>query len=79
MIATLLIVALFGLEAEPMCFASDVQRVCCPSACAAKNGKEWTHANEILRGCMLGLGCKSGVESATVFMRCSCPSKGGTS
>lgn len=57
----------------PMCFASDVKQLCCPSACAAKNtpGK-WTQANEILRGCMRGLGCKSGVDSATVGMLCDC-------
>ncbi len=79
MIATLLIVTLFGLEAEPMCFASDVKALCCPSACAAKNSPKWSQADDILRSCMRGLGCKSGIDSATVGMRCDCPSKGGGS
>lgn len=66
-------------QVEPVCFASDVQRVCCPGACAARDGKEWPRANEILRGCMRGIGCKSGVDSATVFMKCKCQPKGGAS
>lgn len=62
----------FGVEVEPMCFASDVRALCCPSACAAKNtpGK-WTQADEMLRSCARSIGCKS-VESWTVGMRCEC-------
>ena len=59
--------------ADPLCFSSDVKTVCCPGACAAKNGPKWTQANEILRGCMKGLGCSDDEnKGATVFMRCEC-------
>jgi hypothetical protein len=76
MIATLLIVTWFGLETpEQMCFESDIKALCCPGACAAKNSRKWSQANDVLRGCMRGLGCKSGVDTATVGMRCDCPSK----
>ena len=62
---------MFGLQAEPMCFVSDVQTYCCPSACAAKNGREWPHADDILRSCMAALGCSNN-KTATVFMNCNC-------
>lgn len=60
-------------DAEPLCFASDVKALCCPSACTTKNSPKWERANDILRACMRGLGC-SDAESrgATVFMRCEC-------
>ncbi len=45
------------LEAVPMCFSSDVKQLCCPSACGTKNSPKWTQANDVLRGCMRGLGC----------------------
>jgi hypothetical protein len=74
MLATLLIATLFGIEAEPVvCFSADVQRLCCPAACAAKAGKDWTRADDILRGCMRGIGCgESTTSGATTFMRCGC-------
>lgn len=53
------------------CFASDVKAYCCPSACAVKKSSHWYQANEVLRGCMRGLGCSS-VEGATVYMKCGC-------
>ena len=62
-----------GSDAVPMCFASDVKALCCPGACAAKNGHKWPQVNEILRGCMKGLGCSdSESKGATVFMKCDC-------
>ena len=55
------------------CMASDVRDVCCPGACAAKNGPNWTRADDILRGCMRGLGCEeSDVRGTSVFMACDC-------
>jgi hypothetical protein len=63
----------FHLEAMPMCFSSDVKQLCCRGACSAKNGTKWSQANDILRGCMRGLGCSdSESKGATVFMRCDC-------
>lgn len=60
-------------DAVPMCFASDVKALCCPGACAAKNGPKWSQASEILRGCMKALGCSDGEsKGATVFMKCDC-------
>ena len=53
------------------CFASDVRAYCCPAACATKKSTHWYRANDVLRGCMRGIGC-DGAESATVFMRCGC-------
>ena len=57
-------------EASPMCFASDVRVICCPGACAVKRSVHWTKANEVLRGCMRGIGCED--NTATVGMRCDC-------
>jgi hypothetical protein len=76
MTLTPVLLVLFGFDAEPMCFSSDVQALCCPSACAAKASPRWPEANDVLRGCMRGLGCRTGVDSATVGMRCNCPSSG---
>lgn len=53
------------------CFASDVRAYCCPSACAVKKSSHWYQANDVLRGCARGLGCKR-VDSWTVGMRCNC-------
>jgi hypothetical protein len=65
-----------NLEAVPMCFSSDVKQLCCPSACATKNSPKWTQADQVLRGCMKGIGCSDGEsKNATVGMRCTCPSK----
>ncbi len=72
---------LFGLnlDAAPMCFSSDIQKLCCPSACATKNSSKWTQADGVLRGCMKGIGCSdSESKGATVFMKCNC-GKGGKS
>lgn len=62
-----------GMRApEPLCFQSDVKALCCPSACAAKRDVHlWPRANDVLRGCAKGIGCKS-VDSWTVGMRCNC-------
>lgn len=70
---TMIVGLFFSWEAADMCFSSDVQGICCPAACAAKNGKQWSKADEILRGCMRGIGCNdSTVHGATVGMRCNC-------
>ena len=62
---------------EQVCFASDVKAYCCPAACTVKKGPKWYQADEVLRGCMKGLGCSVGdTKGATVGMRCQC-SKGG--
>jgi len=63
--------------AEPVCFVSDVQKYCCPSACVVKDSPKWHQANDVLRACMRGIGF-SDAESkgATVFTKCSC-GKGG--
>jgi hypothetical protein len=45
----------FNSDAVPMCFASDVRKLCCPSACATKNSPKWPKANEVLRACMRGV------------------------
>lgn len=55
------------------CMTPDVQAMCCPAACAAKAGPHWPDADEVLRGCMRGLGCdEPGTRSATVSMMCWC-------
>ena len=60
-------------DAVPMCFASDVKQLCCPSACATKNSPKWTVANDVLRACMKAIGCSDGEsKDATVGMRCEC-------
>ena len=60
-------------QPEPVCFASDVRALCCPGACAAKNGPKWPQADQILQGCMRGLGCSEGdSKGATVGMKCDC-------
>ncbi len=61
-------------DAVPLCFQSDVKQLCCPSACAVKNSPKWTEANDVLRACAKGIGCKS-VDSWTVGMRCDCQGK----
>jgi len=53
------------------CFTSDVRSVCCPAACAAKNGPNWYRAEGVLRGCMAGLGCER-PDAATIFSKCGC-------
>jgi len=56
------------------CTSWDVKDNCCPAGCAAKNGTQWSKADQILRACMKGLGCSdSDSKSATVFMKCDCP------
>ncbi len=58
-------------QAEPVCFNADVKALCCPGACAVKSSPKWSRANEVLRSCARGLGCKN-VDAWTVFMRCDC-------
>lgn len=68
--------ALGPREALAACASWDVKEACCPAGCAAKNGRMWSKADEILRGCMRGLGCgDSEVKGATVFMKCDCPKR----
>jgi len=62
------------LTASAGCTPWDVKNTCCLAGCAAKRGSNWPKADEILRGCMRGLGCsESEVKGATVFMKCDCP------
>lgn len=69
-------VALGVRSALAGCAPWDVRETCCAAGCAAKNGPQWPKADEILRGCMRGLGCsESEVRGASVFMRCDCPKK----
>ena len=63
-----------NLDAVPMCFASDVAKLCCPSACAVKASPKWTQADQVLRSCAKGIGCKD-VDGWTVGMRCGCSNK----
>lgn len=60
-----------NLDASPMCFQSDVKKLCCPSACAVKDSPKWAEANDVLKGCARGIGCKE-VGGWTVGMRCQC-------
>jgi len=65
-----------NLEGVPMCFMSDVKQLCCPSACATKNSPKWTQADQVLLGCMKGIGCSDGEsKNATVGMKCNCERK----
>ena len=65
-----------NLDAVPLCFSSDIKQYCCPSACATKNSPKWTQADQVLRGCMKGIGCSDGEsKGATVGMKCNCASK----
>ena len=65
-----------NLEVVPMCFSGDVKQLCCPSACATKNSPKWTQANDVLRGCMKGIGCSDGESrNVTVGLECNCGSK----
>jgi hypothetical protein len=69
---------LLGLDLDvvPLCFSSDIQKFCCPSACAVKNSPKWTQADGVLRGCMKGIHCSDGESNgATVGMKCNCTSK----
>lgn len=70
----LLAALLLGLDTpESVCFASDVAKLCCPSACAVKNSPKWEQTNEVLRECMKGIGSSDGEsKDATVSMRCKC-------
>ena len=72
MTAFIMAALLLGMNEDlPMCFSSDVQKLCCPSACATKDSSKWDKANEVLRGCARGIGCKD-VDSWTVGMKCNC-------
>jgi hypothetical protein len=55
------------------CASWDIVENCCPAGCAAQKGSNWPRADDILRGCMRGLGCsEDDVKNATVFMKCDC-------
>jgi hypothetical protein len=63
-------------EALAACTSWDIKENCCPAGCAAKKGSNWPKADDILRGCMRGLGCSEDeVKGATVFMKCDCDKK----
>lgn len=50
---------------------SDVARVCCPAACAARKDVHlWPRANEVLRSCEVAMGEKG--SRHTVEEICSC-------
>lgn len=56
------------------CAPWDIRDNCCPAGCAAKKTNQWPKADNILRGCMRGLGCtEDQTKSATVFIKCDCP------
>jgi hypothetical protein len=58
------------------CASWDIKASCCPAGCAAKNGSNWSKADEILRGCMRGMGCaENDAKGATVFLKCDYPKK----
>ena len=71
-------VLLLGASAEDVvassCTRWDIRDVCCPPACAARSSAhEFQHADEILRGCMRGLGCgDSMTHEAHVLALCDC-------
>jgi hypothetical protein len=77
----LIFALLFEQPAEPEtgCFSSDIQQLCCPSACAVKGSSSWQKADEVLRGGVKALGCSDArTKSSSVFKDCTCPkSKGG--
>lgn len=55
------------------CASWDIVENCCPAGCAAQKGSQWPRADDILRGCMRGLGCsEDDVKNATVFIKCDC-------
>jgi len=70
MFPSMMIVALFELPPVPMCFTSEVQEACCPSACAVRAKRMPSDGDRALRACLRGMGCED--ESATVGMRCEC-------
>ena len=55
------------------CVSWDIKDLCCPGYCAAKNGSNWTKADDIFDSCIVGLGCKS--KSTKGFHSCDCPKK----
>jgi hypothetical protein len=73
LVALLLFTAwlLWCRHSNAACFTSDVRTYCCPAACSVKKSNHWYQADEVLRGCMRGMGCQGSVK-ATVGMRCGC-------
>jgi len=67
----LLLPLLLASTASASCYQSDVKALCCSAACAAYNSTKWYRANDVLRGCMRGLGCESS-SGATVGTKCEC-------
>ncbi len=60
-----------GAPALAGCASWDIKENCCPAYCAAKRGSNWSKADKIFRGCMLGLGCdKNKVKNASGFIHC---------
>jgi len=62
-------------EAVPLasCVSWDIQELCCPGYCAAKNGSNWSSADKLFAACIVGLGCKE--DSTSGFLSCDCPKK----
>lgn len=62
---------LLASPASAGCFQSDVKAYCCPAACAVYKSSKWYQANDVLRGCMRGMGCERS-DGATVAGKCGC-------
>jgi len=72
----IIIAMLFTQSPEQVCFASDVSKLCCPSACGAKKSPHWYQADGVLRVSMRGLGCRaSESKTANLSMSCNCRGK----
>ena len=71
-LSILWIVALFATE-TPACPQWDIQQICCPSACAVLRSTQPFKADDVLQGCMRGLGCREqDVLNAHTTMTCYC-------
>ena len=76
LVAGLLVLATGTAEGGGTCMPSDVRDTCCPAGCAAKAGRNWAKADDVLRACMRAIGCSGGgTDSATVFLMCECGAK----
>jgi len=71
MMKILLILLGIATPAVGACPSWVVKEACCPSACAVKQGRNWSRADAILRACMMVNKC-DGSKTATVNMRCDC-------
>jgi hypothetical protein len=52
------------------CFREDIVRTCCPTACSVKKSHKWYTADDVLRGCMVGMPCPT--KGADTFTVCGC-------